>query len=248
MAERIEAGVYAAELLRRADASEDELPTTRRELEAVARVGERAKEHMICADLRLVVKAAKQRARVGMPLLDVIQEGNLGLIRAVEKFDYTKGCKFSTYAMWWIRQAIQRGTAMQARTIRLPVHVLDDVAKLRRLDGMLEVRLGRAPTVEELAAVSGMPVDKVVELRREAVSLDTPVGEDSDLRLVDLIEDAEAARAPEGAERHALAEELDAVLAMLPQRQAEIVSLRFGLHGAWAPDPTGNRRPAGADA
>ncbi|MGH3795084.1 MAG: sigma-70 family RNA polymerase sigma factor [Pseudonocardiaceae bacterium] len=234
LARRIEAGVYAAQLLRRA--ADDEAEATvaderRRDLAVVVEDGERAKDHMIRANLRLVVSVAKKHAYAGLPLLDVIQEGNLGLIHAVQKFDYTKGFKFSTYATWWIRQAIDRGLASQIRTIRLPVHVVGELARFSRVERNLAVRLARDPTVAELAEEVRKPVDEVVELRRaarEAISLDTPVG-DGDTRIGDLIEDSEGPTADEVVEHQALGEELRTLVDSLPQREALIISLRFGL-------------------
>jgi len=232
LARRIEAGVYAAELLRRHEAGEEPVDDARRrDLAMAARDGRRAKDHMIRANLRLVVSVAKKHAHVGLPLLDVIQEGNLGLIHAVEKFDYTKGFKFSTYATWWIRQAIDRGLASQIRTIRLPVHVVGELARFTRVERNLALRLEREPTVQELAEAVGKPADEVVELRRaarEAISLDTPVG-DADTRIGDLIEDTEGPSADEVVEHHALGVELRALVDSLPQREALIISLRFGL-------------------
>ena len=233
LAKRIEAGVYAAELLRGADAGESTVDADRRrDLEAVARDGQAARDHMIRANLRLVVSAARKHSRRGLPFLDVVQEGNLGLIRAVEKFDYTKGFKFSTYAMWWIRQAIERGLAEQSRTVRLPAHVSEVVSKLSRIDRDLQRMLGRDPTVEEIAEEAGIPVERVVEVRRvsrEAVSLDTPVGDDGETSLGELIEDDDSVSAADIAEHHALLDELDGLLATLPPREATIISLRFGL-------------------
>jgi RNA polymerase sigma factor (sigma-70 family) len=233
LAKRIEAGVYAAELLRAADAKERHItPKRRRELEAVANDGRVAKDHMIRANLRLVVSAARKHSRRGLSFLDVIQEGNLGLIRAVEKFDYTKGFKFSTYAMWWIRQAIERGMAEQARTVRLPVHVAETISKLTRIDRELQRILGRDPTVDEIADEAGLPVPRVIELRqltRDSVSLDTPIGDDGETSLGDLIEDADVVEASAVAEFHALTDELRALLETLPPREATIIRLRFGL-------------------
>jgi RNA polymerase sigma factor (sigma-70 family) len=234
LAKRIEAGVYADELLREAEADRRGLPAGRRwELEEIARDGQHAKDHMIRANLRLVVAVARRHARRGLPFLDVVQEGNLGLIRAVEKFDYTKGFKFSTYATWWIRQAIERGLAQHARTVRLPVHVVEDLSRLGRKERALQVQLGREPTVAELAAETGFPAGKVTMLRRvgrEAISLDTPVGEEGRTVVGDLIEDTEVLQAPEVVEYRALAEQLRAAIGTLPPREAMILTLRYGLH------------------
>lgn len=178
LAKRIETGVYAEQLLAGAAPSKRKLtPSYKTQLDVLVRDGEAARDHMIRANLRLVVSVARKLSGRGLPFLDVIQEGNLGLIRAVEKFDYAKGFKFSTYATWWIRQAIQRGLAEQTRTVRLPVHVSETVAKLHRIDRDLQRLLGRDPTVDEVAEEAGIPVEKVVELRRvsrDPLSLDTP--------------------------------------------------------------------------
>ncbi|MGH2805093.1 MAG: sigma-70 family RNA polymerase sigma factor, partial [Thermoleophilaceae bacterium] len=233
LARRIEAGVYAAELLRRHEPGEEPMDDERRrDLAMVAEDGERAKDHMIRANLRLVVSVAKKHAHAGLPLLDLIQEGNLGLIHAVEKFDYAKGFKFSTYATWWIRQAIDRGLASQLRTIRLPVHVVGELARFARVERNLALRLEREPTVAELAEAARTSVDQVVELRRaarEAISLDTPVGKEADTSIGDLIEDVEGPTADEVVEQQALGAELRTLVDSLPPREALIISLRFGL-------------------
>jgi RNA polymerase primary sigma factor len=233
LAKRIEAGLYATELLRAADADEQRLSESRRrELAVIAEEGRAAKDHMIRANLRLVVSAARKHARRGLPFLDVVQEGNLGLIRAVEKFDYAKGFKFSTYAMWWIRQAIERGLAEQSRTVRLPAHIAETVSKINRIDRDLNRMLGREPTVEEVAEEAGLPVDRVVELRRvarDSVSLDTPVGDDGETTLGELIEDGDVLQAADIAEQRALTTSLRDLVATLTPREATIIKLRFGL-------------------
>ncbi|MEU4447669.1 sigma-70 family RNA polymerase sigma factor [Actinosynnema sp. NPDC050801] len=234
LARRIEAGVYAAELVRRSDEGEGpELDAQRhRALRAVAEEGRRAKDHMIRANLRLVVSVAKKHSFRGLPLLDVVQEGNLGLIRAVEKWDYLKGFKFSTYAVWWIRQAIERGLAEQTRTIRLPMHVHEEVGKLRKVEQRLRLETDREPTVEEVARAAKVPVDRVVQLHaasRATLSLETPVGDDGGASVADLIEDAEAVHAHEAVEQQGVAEELRALVRTLPERQARILTQRYGL-------------------
>ncbi|NEE03034.1 sigma-70 family RNA polymerase sigma factor [Phytoactinopolyspora halotolerans] len=233
LAKRIEAGVYAQQLLEQEDAGGDP-GRPRRELEAIARDGERAKDHMIRANLRLVVSAARKFYRnSGMSFLDVVQDGNLGLIRAVEKFDYAKGYKFSTYAMWWIRQAIERGRTEKARTIRLPAYQVESLSKLGRADRKLQLRLERDPTVEELAAEADMSVERVEELRelsRDVISLDTPVGDEGSANVGDLIEDTEVLQASEVAEFRALGEELRSLVGTLAPREAMIITLRYGLH------------------
>ncbi|HWS59049.1 MAG TPA: RNA polymerase sigma factor [Actinotalea sp.] len=229
LAKRIEAGLFADEQLAAAGAME---PKLRRELEWIAADGRRAKNHLLEANLRLVVSLAKRYTGRGMLFLDLIQEGNLGLIRAVEKFDYTKGYKFSTYATWWIRQAITRAMADQARTIRIPVHMVEVINKLARVQRQMLQDLGREPTPEELAKELDMTPEKVVEVQkygREPISLHTPLGEDGDSEFGDLIEDSEAVVPADAVSFTLLQEQLHQVLDTLSEREAGVVSMRFGL-------------------
>ncbi len=229
LAKRIEAGLFAEEKL----ATTKKLsPAERRDLNWVVKDGQRAKSHLLEANLRLVVSLAKRYTGRGMQFLDLIQEGNLGLIRAVEKFDYTKGYKFSTYATWWIRQAITRAMADQARTIRIPVHMVEVINKLARVQRQLLQDLGREPTPEELAAELDMTPEKVVEVQkygREPISLSTPLGEDGDSEFGDLIEDTEAVVPADAVGFSMLQQELERVLDSLHPREAGVIRSRFGL-------------------
>jgi RNA polymerase primary sigma factor len=231
LAKRIEAGLYATERLRKT--SEDKSAAAmNRDLRWVVRDGERAKNHLLEANLRLVVSLAKRYTGRGMAFLDLIQEGNLGLIRAVEKFDYTKGYKFSTYATWWIRQAITRAMADQARTIRIPVHMVEVINKLGRIQRELLQDLGREPTPEELAKEMDITPEKVLEIQqyaREPISLDQTIGDEGDSQLGDFIEDSEAVVAVDAVSFTLLQDQLQSVLATLSEREAGVVRLRFGL-------------------
>jgi len=232
LAKQIEAGLFAEEKLAegggvlRAEQSID--------LERVAEDGRRAKDHLVEANLRLVVSLARRYTGRGMLFLDLIQEGNLGLIRGVEKFDYTRGYKFSTYATWWIRQAITRAVADQSRTIRLPVHMVEAISTLARVQRQLLQDLGREPTPEELAAELDMTAERVIEVQkygREPISLHIPLGEDGDSEFGDLIEDTGAIQPVEAVSFTLLQEQLHSVLSTLSEREADVVSMRFGLAG-----------------
>jgi RNA polymerase primary sigma factor len=229
LAKRIEAGLFSEEKLGKGGKISEKM---HEELEWIAEDGKRAKNHLLEANLRLVVSLAKRYTGRGMLFLDLIQEGNLGLIRAVEKFDYTKGYKFSTYATWWIRQAITRAMADQARTIRIPVHMVEVINKLARVQRQMLQDLGREPTPEELAKELDMTPEKVIEVQkygREPISLHTPLGEDGDSEFGDLIEDSEAIVPADAVSFTLLQEQLHAVLDTLSEREAGVVSMRFGL-------------------
>ncbi|SFB44009.1 RNA polymerase primary sigma factor [Nocardioides alpinus] len=229
LAKRIEAGLFSEEKLAKGGRIS---PKMLEEYEWISEDGRRAKNHLLEANLRLVVSLAKRYTGRGMLFLDLIQEGNLGLIRAVEKFDYTKGYKFSTYATWWIRQAITRAMADQARTIRIPVHMVEVINKLARVQRQMLQDLGREPTPEELAKELDMTPEKVIEVQkygREPISLHTPLGEDGDSEFGDLIEDSEAIVPADAVSFTLLQEQLHAVLDTLSEREAGVVSMRFGL-------------------
>jgi RNA polymerase sigma factor (sigma-70 family) len=232
LAKRIEAGLYATHLL---TASNDFTPARRRDLRAIVVDGERAKDHLLRANLRLVVSLAKRYTGHGMPFLDLIQEGNLGLIRAVEKFDYTKGFKFSTYATWWIRQAISRAMADQSRTIRLPVHLVEQVNKLQRIRREMNQELGREANHAELAHeldITEERVRELIDLSRDLVSLDQTVGADDDASLGDFIADERASMAAESVvEGGLMRAQLQDVLDTLDAREAAVVRMRYGLDG-----------------
>ncbi|TYB67740.1 sigma-70 family RNA polymerase sigma factor [Nonomuraea sp. PA05] len=226
LARRIEAGLYAGHLIERGKGTP--------EIELVALDGKRAKDLLIRSNLRLVVSAARRYSFRGLPLLDIIQEGNLGLIRAVEKFDYTRGYKFSTYGMWWIRQAIERGIHDKSRTVRLPIHVAEELSRLIRVERQLAAELGREPTDAELARVAERSSAQVAALRRlgqDMVSLDVPVGEHGEGRIGDMIADEDGLQVQELTERRALSAELRQVVTTLPPREAFVIRLRYGLTG-----------------
>ncbi|WP_301924662.1 sigma-70 family RNA polymerase sigma factor [Corynebacterium glaucum] len=230
LAQQIEVGLYAQHLL---DDPDVELTRAmKRDLKILAKEGRKARAHLLEANLRLVVSLAKRYTGRGMPLLDLIQEGNLGLIRAMEKFDYSKGFKFSTYATWWIRQAITRGMADQSRTIRLPVHLVEQVNKLSRIRREMYQSLGREPTNEELAEESGIPESKIEMLLRQSrdpVSLDMPVGADEEAPLGDFIEDAEATDAEDAVVSALRHDDIEDIINGLEQREQDVIRLRYGL-------------------
>ncbi|GGC59907.1 sigma-70 family RNA polymerase sigma factor [Hoyosella rhizosphaerae] len=229
LAKRIEAGLYATHIL----GTRPRLtPAKKRDLAFIVRDGQKARSHLLEANLRLVVSLAKRYTGRGMPLLDLIQEGNLGLIRAMEKFDYAKGFKFSTYATWWIRQAITRGMADQSRTIRLPVHLVEQVNKLARIKRELHQQLGREASEAELAEESGIPQHKIQDLldhSRDPVSLDMPVGADEEAPLGDFIEDADATDAESSVIAILLHSDIRTVLSTLDDRERNVILLRYGL-------------------
>ena len=229
LAKRIEAGVLAEEKMTSGQMRD---PQERRDLALLVTDGQQAMNHMLEANLRLVVSLAKRHTGHGMPFLDLIQEGNLGLIRAVEKFDYTKGYKFSTYATWWIRQSIHRAMADQARTIRIPVHMSETINQMSHVKANLLANLGREPSTAELAEALDLSPDKVLEIQRyarEPISLHTPMGSDADSEFGDLIEDSEATAPPDAVSPVLLHEQFESAFAMLSAREAAVMRMRFGL-------------------